>query len=57
MKRDIYERGIRGPFIVRWPKHFPARKNSDLISGFQDIFPTFVELAGTRPPHPLMAFR
>ncbi|NOX56502.1 MAG: arylsulfatase [Planctomycetes bacterium] len=47
-KRDLYEGGIRTPFIAWWPGHVPAGKTSDLISGFQDVFPTLLELAGVR---------
>ena len=50
MKRDLYEGGIRVPFIARWPGHFPADRESHLISGFQDIFPTFAALAGIKNP-------
>ena len=45
MKRDLYEGGIRVPLIARWPGRIPSNQKSDLISGFQDIFPTFAELA------------
>ena len=45
MKRDLYEGGIRVPLIARWPGRFPSNQESDLISGFQDIFPTFAALA------------
>jgi len=48
MKRDLYEGGIRVPFIARWPGTVPAGKTSDHISGFQDIFPTACDLAGVR---------
>jgi len=46
MKRDVYEGGIRVPFIARWPGRVPAGKTTDHISGFQDVFPTLCELAG-----------
>ncbi|MBG86812.1 MAG: N-acetylgalactosamine-6-sulfatase [Verrucomicrobiales bacterium] len=51
MKRDLYEGGIRVPFIVRWPGKVPAGQTSAHISGFQDIFPTVCELAGIETPH------
>ncbi len=50
MKRDVYEGGIRVPLIARWPGQVPAGTVSDLISGFQDMLPTFAELAGTDSP-------
>jgi arylsulfatase A-like enzyme len=46
MKRDLYEGGIRVPFIARWPGRVPAGTTTDHISGFQDIFPTVCDLAG-----------
>lgn len=50
MKRDLYEGGIRVPFIARWPGTITAGKNSAHISGFQDIFPTLCDLAGIKAP-------
>ena len=51
MKRDLYEGGIRVPFIARWPGKFPAGIESALISGFQDMLPTMAELAGAKAPN------
>ena len=51
-KRDLYEGGIRVPLIARWPGHIPANHESQLISGFQDMFPTFAELANTHSSQP-----
>lgn len=48
MKRDLYEGGVRVPFIARWPGKVPAGRVSDHISGFQDIFPTLEQLAGAK---------
>jgi arylsulfatase A-like enzyme len=48
MKRDLYEGGIRVPFIARWPGRIAAGKTSAHISGFQDVFPTVCELAGIK---------
>ena len=50
-KRDLYEGGIRVPLIARWPGHIPADQVSQLISGFQDMFPTFADLANIPTPH------
>ncbi|MEM6278451.1 MAG: exo-alpha-sialidase [Verrucomicrobiota bacterium] len=44
-KRDLYEGGIRVPFIARWPGTVPAGKTSDEVITFQDLFPTFASLA------------
>lgn len=50
MKRDLYEGGVRVPFIARWPGRIPADGTSSHISGFQDIFPTLAQLAGAPRP-------
>jgi arylsulfatase A-like enzyme len=44
-KRDLYEGGIREPFIVRWPGHVAAGKTSEQITWFPDVMPTFAEIA------------
>lgn len=49
-KRDLYEGGIRVPTIAWWPGSIDPGTESDLISGFQDMLPTFAELAGAVPP-------
>ncbi len=49
-KRDLYEGGIRVPFIARWPGRIPAGTISNEIIAFQDMMPTFAELAGTGIP-------
>lgn len=49
-KRYLTEGGIRVPFIARWPGTVPAGKSSDEIVSFQDLLPTFAELAGTSAP-------
>ena len=50
-KRDLYEGGIRVPFIVRWPGTVPSKEVNHHISGFQDMFPTLLELAGIESDH------
>ena len=49
-KRNLSEGGIRVPFIARWPGMAPAGRTSDEIIAFQDMMPTFAELAGGRAP-------
>lgn len=49
-KRDLTEGGIRVPFVARWPDVIPAKRTSDEIIAFQDIMPTFAELAGVKTP-------
>jgi arylsulfatase A-like enzyme len=43
-KRDLYEGGIRVPFIVSWPGKVKAGRVSDHISAFWDILPTIAEI-------------
>ena len=50
-KGSFHEGGIRVPFIVRWPGTVPSKEVSQHISGFQDIFPTFLELAEIESDH------
>lgn len=45
-KRDVYEGGIRVPFIVRWPGRVKAGQQTDFICSFWDLMPTFKELNG-----------
>ena len=46
-KGSIYEGGIREPLIIRWKGKVPAGSTSDFVSGFEDWFPTLLELAGS----------
>lgn len=47
IKRDLYEGGIRVPFIAYWPgKIKPAV--TDMMAALWDMYPTFLQLAGTR---------
>ena len=46
-KRDMYEGGIRVPFIVSYPGHIAEGAKSDQIMAFWDIMPTFAELIGS----------
>lgn len=49
-KRDLYEGGIRAPFIVRWPGKIAAGSVSDHVSAFWDVFPTMAALLGEEVP-------
>ncbi|CAM4088695.1 arylsulfatase [Zobellia roscoffensis] len=49
MKRDLYEGGIRVPFIARWPgKINPGL--TDQVTTFWDFLPTACDLAGATKP-------
>ena len=45
-KRDLYEGGIRVPFIVSWPGTIQKASISDHPSAFWDLLPTLAELCG-----------
>lgn len=49
-KMDLYEGGIRVPFIARWPGTIPAGKICDHISTQYDIMATMAELTGETLP-------
>lgn len=49
-KQDLYEGGIREPFIARWPGKIPAGKVSDLISVQVDMMATLSDITGVKAP-------
>src|SRR5690606_33524870 len=50
-KRDLYEGGIKTPFIVKWPSKIKSGSKSAHIGAFWDIMPSFVEIANAEKPH------
>ncbi|MEC7906932.1 MAG: arylsulfatase [Verrucomicrobiota bacterium] len=50
LKRDLYEGGIRVPMLARWTGRIAPNSESDHISAFWDVFPTFCEIAGIPIP-------
>lgn len=50
MKQDLYEGGIREPFIVKWPGKIQPGKVSDLISVQYDMMATLAEITGVKAP-------
>lgn len=52
VKRDLYEGGIREPFVAWWPGRVPAGSASDHVSSFWDLMPTFLVLAGAEASTP-----
>jgi arylsulfatase A len=49
-KRDMYEGGIRTPFLVKWPGKIKPGSVSDHISAFWDLMPTLAEITGLPEP-------
>jgi arylsulfatase A-like enzyme len=52
-KRDLYEGGIRVPFIVRWPGRIRPGTTNTLPVAFWDILPTVADLLGVKSPENL----
>lgn len=44
IKRDVYEGGIRVPFIVRWPGKIKPDQVTGQLSAFWDILPTMANI-------------
>ncbi|MFZ9933195.1 MAG: arylsulfatase [Chthoniobacterales bacterium] len=49
-KRDLYEGGIRSPFLARWPGTIAPGSTSAHLSAFWDVLPTMAELTGQPAP-------
>ncbi|TWU02041.1 arylsulfatase [Neorhodopirellula pilleata] len=49
-KRDLYDGGVHVPMIAYWPGKIAAGSESDHISAFWDMVPTFTELVGLPAP-------
>ena len=50
IKRDLYEAGMREPFIARWTGTIQPGTQNDYIGAFWDMLPTFADLAQTSTP-------
>ena len=49
-KRDLYEGGVRVPLLAYWPGRVAAGVTTGHIAAFQDLMPTFAEIAGVDAP-------
>lgn len=47
-KTNLYEGGIRVPFMARWPGHVEAGTTSPLPTYFPDVMPTLADLTNSR---------
>ena len=54
-KRDLYDGGIRVPFIVRWPGKVKAGAVSPHVAYFGDLFVTLAEITETKAPADLQS--
>jgi arylsulfatase A len=50
IKRDLYEGGVRVPFIASWPGLIKAGTTSNHLSAFWDFLPTCCDIAGIKTP-------
>jgi arylsulfatase len=50
LKTMVYEGGIRVPMVARWPGRIRAGTVSAHVSAFEDLMPTFAEMAGIARP-------
>lgn len=48
LKRDLYEGGIRVPFIVKWPGKVKKGAVTDHLTAFWDMLPTLTGIAGVK---------
>ena len=49
-KGNLYEGGLRIPYLVRWPGKIKPNTVSDLLFSQVDVFPTLAELADAKAP-------
>ena len=49
-KRDLYEGGIRVPFVARWPGKIKPGTKTDLPVAMWDVLPTCLDIAGIEAP-------
>lgn len=49
-KRDLYEGGIRVPMIAVWEGKISAGTETDYVSAFWDVYPTFAEITDAKIP-------
>ena len=50
MKTQLWDGGIRVPFVAAWPGKIQPGQISSLVSASWDLFPTFADLAGYTKP-------
>lgn len=51
-KGDMYEGGVRVPFIVSWPGQIKPGRETDILTSSVDIFPTIFGLLGLKDSLP-----
>lgn len=49
-KWNLYDHGIKVPFIVRWPGRVEANRRTSAMVSWIDVFPTLIDLSGGTVP-------
>ena len=49
-KGDVYEGGVRSPFLAHWPSHLGPDSVSDRIAAHVDVMPTLLDACGVPLP-------
>ena len=49
-KGNLYEGGLRVPFLARWPGKIAPGRTTDHLSYFPDLLPTIAEVTGAKAP-------
>ena len=50
IKRDMYEGGVRTPYIVHWPEQIAPNTTTFHVAAFYDFLPTLCDLVGVKIP-------
>ena len=50
LKRELYEGGIRVPMLATWPGRIAPASETDHLSAFWDVLPTFAQITGESLP-------
>jgi arylsulfatase A-like enzyme len=50
IKRDLYDGGIRTPFLARWTGKTKSGQVTDEVCAFWDLLPTLADIGGARTP-------
>src|SRR5688500_19767573 len=45
-----WEGGVRAPAIIRWPDGFKGSRTVNQVTGYVDVMPTILEIAGVNTP-------
>jgi arylsulfatase A-like enzyme len=54
-KANLYDGGTRQPLAVYWPAKIKPGRTSDAFINLSDLAPTFLEIAGVKPPSEMTA--